>query len=229
MSIYTPTAKGLVPYDCPDDGDDVDAASVNVGLQHLGDVTRLLMPGTAIACMPDAVRLIVPTSSAPAAGPALNAMGTFVPLTSAQVDNNGTQLGFVRFVTVNSMAQAAIMHIPLDELTAYNGWTLVSAVAKLKGKAGHGGLPADMPRIAVVRFGASANAALNSGSDWQVDGAGSVGAYEADHDVTYTCNQNNVIDCSQYRYALLLQNESNTNSLDSLTAKLITLNLTAPT
>ena len=34
---YTPTPNPLAPYVCPDDGDPVVAASVNVGLKHLGD------------------------------------------------------------------------------------------------------------------------------------------------------------------------------------------------
>lgn len=34
---YTPTPQPLASYLCPDDGDDVTAASVNVALKHLGD------------------------------------------------------------------------------------------------------------------------------------------------------------------------------------------------
>lgn len=38
-SAYTPTPTPLAAYNCPDDGDKITAASVNVPLKHLGDAT----------------------------------------------------------------------------------------------------------------------------------------------------------------------------------------------
>ena len=95
------------------------------------------------------------------------------------------------------------------------------------GKAGHAGLPAGMPAMALVRFGSSANTSLHS-TVWHLDTSANAAAYEVEHNISISPDQNAVIDCSQYQYALLLQNESGANALDSLEYRRIVLTLTAP-
>lgn len=224
MSIYTPTASTLAPYDCPDDGDDVTANSVNIALHHLGDAIKSLTPTTTREVSPDDVRM---ESGLLSASPAFASLGTLTFVSTTHVENSHTTLGTIVVKTVSTMADARVFYIPLGDLSSYNGYTLTSAVLRVIGKAGHGGLPALMPRVAVVRRGSSATTGLLSTS-WALDTSGSTGAYETEHDLTFTADQNNVIDTSQYTYALLLQNEGNTNATNGLQVRRITLSLTAP-
>lgn len=223
---YTATAHGLAAFNCPDDGDKITAASVNVALQHLGDAVKNVTPPTTLSLSADRARLYVP-EGAITIGPALGSLTTLSVISSTPVENSDTQLGVLVAKTALTMAQAFILYMPLDELLHYNGYTIASCVLKVKGKAGHGALPVAMPRISLVRFGASANTALHS-STWVVDTAASVGAYEVEHNITLTPDQNAVVDVTQYQYALLVQNEGNTNATNGLQFRRIVLTLTAP-
>jgi hypothetical protein len=114
------------------------------------------------------------------------------------------------------------------DLHPYHGWTLSSCVLTLKGKSGHGGLPALMPRAALARYDAGSSASLCS-TAWAVDSSASTGAYEASHTITLTVDQNNVIDVDSYDYIFLVQNEGNTNATTGLKIDKIVLTFTAPT
>jgi hypothetical protein len=224
MSLHTPVADGLAPYDCPDDGDDVTAASVNIGLHHLGNALEAIYPRTTVEIAPDAVRWYTDPAGP---SPAFAALGTLNLVTSTQIDNQGAQLGYFYSKTVSVMNDAIVFVIPLDDLARFHGWSLTTAVLKVIGKAGHAALPANMPRIAVVRYGASATTGLLSTS-WAVDASANTAAYQAEHNITFTADQNQTIDASQYRYAMLFQNEGNTNALNSLQARRIVLTMAAP-
>jgi hypothetical protein len=224
MTLYAPTAHRLASYDCPDDGDDVTAASVNIGLQHLGDAVKAVTPPTTLSLSADRVRLVVSSTTS---SPALTALGTLAFPQATELENSDSQLGVIVTKTVSPMTDTMLLYLPLDELLHYNGWTIASCVLKVKGKAGHAALPVGMPQIALVRFGASANTSLHA-STWIADSAANVAAYEVEHDITLTPNQNAVIDSSQYQYALLVQNEYNTNALNGLQFRRIVLTLTGP-
>lgn len=228
MSIYTPSRVGLVPFDRPDDGDDVTAASVGVALEALADGILAISPPVTLSLSPDRVRLMRTTASSPGPSPALASLGTLVLPVTTEVANSDSQLGVLVALTTNPMTGTMTLYLPLDELLHYHGYTIASCKLKVKGAAGHGGLPGGMPRISLVRFGASANAGLHS-TTWVLDTAANVAAYEVEHDITLTPDQNAVIDCEQYQYALLVQNEYGANVVSGLQFRRIVLTLTAPT
>jgi len=227
MSTYNPSRVGLVPFERPDDGDDVTAASVGVAIEALADGIFAISPPVTLSLSADRVRLARATASV-LASPALGALGTLVLPLATELENSDTQLGVIVAKTVNAMTNTMLLYLPLDELLHYHGYTIASCKLKVKGAAGHGALPAGMPRICLVRFGASANAGLHS-TTWVLDTAANVAAYEVEHDITLTPDQNAVINCEQYQYALLVQNEYGANSAIGLQFRRIVLTLTAPT
>lgn len=224
MSTYNPTASRMGSITLPADGENIDAADVNGPFQEVSDGVALLQPTTTREVAADGVRM---ESGLVAASTAFASLGTLTFTSTTHIENSHTQLGTIVMKTVSTMADARVFYIPLDDLGSYNGYTLTTAVMRVLGKAGHGALPSLMPRIAVVRYGVSATTGLLSTS-WAVDASGSTGAYEVEHSITFTADQNNVIDTSQYRYALLLQNEGSTNATNGLQARRIILTLTAP-
>ena len=226
MSTYSPNRVGLTDITVPADGEDVDAASVNVPIEALADGVLARTPSMTLSLSADAVRLMVGTGAG-TASPALNALGTLVVPLSTEIENSDTQLGVIVTKTVNGMTSTMLLYIPLPEMLSFHGYTVASCVLKVLGKTGHAALPGGMPRIALVRFGASANTSLCS-TTWNLDTAADAAAYEVEHDITITVDQNAVVDCSQYQYALLVQNEYGSNSLDTLQFRRIVLTFTAP-
>lgn len=124
---------------------------------------------------------------------------------------------------------SAIAHgyrFPLRD-SLVDGATLLSAVVRLRGIGGHGALPLLMPKVGIHRadidgFG---NDLLLAGV--VADTSASVAAYEASHDVTFTPNQNNVIDSGTYTYWLTLWNEGSTSALTGLEVHGWTLNMSS--
>lgn len=87
----------------------------------------------------------------------------------------------------------------------------------------HSGLPGALPRFRVIRVGPDGVVALQGGAG--VDASGwlvlptpaNVAAYEnggAAQSITYTCNQNNLIDVSQYSYFAQVQASSDVGATD---------------
>lgn len=224
MSTYNPVASKLGSITLPADGENIDAADVNGPFQDVSDAVTLLQPTTTREVSPGAVRSI---SGLLAASPAFASLGTLSLPTSTDIENSHTQLGAFVTKTANTMADAKVFDVPLVALGHYNGYTLTTAVVRVMGKAGHAGVPAMLPRIAVVRHGNSATTGLLS-TNWALDASASTGAYEVEHAITFTADQNNVIDTSLYEYSLLLQNEGSTNATNGLQVRRIILTLTAP-
>lgn len=225
MSTYVPTRVGITSITLPADGEDVDAASVNVPLEAVADGVYTITPTPTCEVDPDSVRF---WSGLLSASPAFASLGTLSIMGSTDIENSHTQLGAFVTKTVSTMADARVFYIPLPDLGRYNSYTLVSAALRVKGKAGHAGVPGMPPRIALVRFGASATTGLLA-AGWTVDAPADAAAYETEHAITQTTDQNRVIDTSQYRYALLLQNEGSTNATNGLEVRRLILTLTAPT
>lgn len=223
MTTYNPTAVGLTSYTIPADGEDVTAASVNVALEALGDGIKAIMPSTTLFVTPDSVRWVTGLL-APSIG--VTSLGTLVQATNTDFDNENAALGFLYWKTVNTMNNAEVAVIPLP-LTTCNGWTISAAHIDAIGKTGHGALPGNMPRIALIRHGTGSNTSLCS-TTWAVDSAADVAAYEVEHTITLSPDQNNVIDLTQYSYSLLVQNEGNTNATIGFQARRIFIGLTAP-
>ncbi len=129
----------------------------------------------------------------------------------------------IKFIAVNTGSAAA--HIYLMRLGSdilIHGRTLSTLKVRYRGMSGHAGLPALMPAIHISRndlgqFPGQSNALdlLSTGSGWAVDTSADTTAYQVTnaHDITYTPNQNNVIDHTQYIYTLAFQNEAHTNAI----------------
>lgn len=146
-----------------------------------------------------------------------------VPSTATPLLNFFT--GYAWFADVNA-ATASTRHlcVSLDD-SLVHGATLDSVKLYLSGKAGHGGLPAVMPALSIVRYNASAGTLAElRAAGMRDDQSGGVAAYEALHSITYTCDQNHTIDRSQYTYSAIICNEADTNALNQL--KLYNLELT---
>ena len=100
---------------------------------------------------------------------------------------------------------------------ACSGATLISATLYLAPNAAHSGLPAFMPRIGVWRVGPGPVSptgglqALYSGAGGMVvDTSASAALYNNPHTIEYPCNQNGVLDTSQYSYFLVIVDEGDT-------------------
>lgn len=95
-TTYTPTPAVPAPYTIPADGDDADAASVNVALQALGDGLQYVYerPGV-IEILTDDGSPTFTTSSV-----------TFVDVTGAAVNVTGASVGDVLLCTVTAVCTA---------------------------------------------------------------------------------------------------------------------------
>ena len=103
----------------------------------------------------------------------------------------------------------------------HNGATLSTITVALSVTTAHSGVPASLPQLFVERYnvtagGAVASVALSS-SDPQLftPAPGTGAAWVAGNVIqplVYTCNQNNVIDTSQYLYIAVLYDENGANS-----------------
>ena len=131
----------------------------------------------------------------------------------------------IRFYNTES-ASAIGRHVlfPLNG-HVINGATITSALLILNGAAGHGGLPAMMPALGLVRHDHVADtwASLKSGTAMVDDTSASVAAYEAIHGITCNADQNNVVDVTTYSYYAIVCNEGDVNATASLRLRQIVL------
>jgi hypothetical protein len=101
-----------------------------------------------------------------------------------------------------------MIHVP-------HGVTLTAVSVYLEGLAGHGGLPATMPAVALITVTpSSGSSAITSGPT--SDSSANVAAYEAAHAITLS-GLSVSIDRTTKRYIVRVSNESSTNSLHYLT------------
>ena len=137
--------------------------------------------------------------------------GTYAPGTS----NWNPAQGLVTTVVNSGSANVYSYLVPLRQL--HNGATMTSASIYLTGAGAHGALPAVMPAFGILRFQvsnpASGWSSLNSGGTSSQDPTAVLATYKALHSWSFTCNQNNVIDTTQYTYFAVIWDEANTNAL----------------
>lgn len=118
-------------------------------------------------------------------------------------------------------AKAAVYYI---DSVVPNGATITSVQAVVEGSSTHSGLPALMPRLRVQD---TAMYTLHSSGDYVSDTSASVGAYEAQHTITATCDQNNVVDkTSAYRILASVSNEGGTNAIIGFTIAYVKVTFT---
>lgn len=123
------------------------------------------------------------------------------------------QNGTIKFQDVPWDPETCGLLWNLDHLLVH-GATLSSVVATVKAAA-HASLPTTQMSLGVFRC-ASADptvfTSLRSAGDFVTDAAADVTAYATAHNITATCDQNNVIDKSTYTYWVQFWDESGTNA-----------------
>lgn len=125
------------------------------------------------------------------------------------------QIAFGSVDTGSNTNAKAVIYVIDDYLQ--NGATLASVALTLVGTAGHVALPGVMPRLRVAAYDAVAFTAASLYSGGAVaDGSASTAAYQTNHAVTVTCNQNNTIDKASKTYAVIVWNEGYTNAISGL-------------
>ena len=94
VSIYDPTPVRLTPFDVPDDGDDVDAASVGIGLEALADGVEYVTQRGLIDVETVALNVLRTTRST-----------SFADVTGLSIMLNGAAVGDVVIVDGNFYGQ----------------------------------------------------------------------------------------------------------------------------
>ncbi len=176
------------------------------------------------------VRSITGSSSTP--GP-IDITGTldFVPV---EVTDTALNLqGFYSLVvyTGGSAVTFYAWMLPIDDFLI-DGATLNSATLFLRPIGGHGGLPTEQPLLNIFRtpltgYAPSPASFRSTGPGFQQLNAADVTAYQADQQLVYTPNQNNVINRTLYSYAAVIADESGTNALAGCRFAALRLDFTA--
>lgn len=110
------------------------------------------------------------------------------------------------------------------ELGAESAVTVTQIRARLAPAAGHGGLPANMPSVALWYWDVSTGSSFIVAT--QGDTSGSVGVYEAQHLVTLTLSH--ALSISGRRYVIYVNGESSTNAATGLRLVSLDISWTAP-
>lgn len=234
MTVYNPTATRLTPYDTPDDGDDVDAASVGIGLEALGDglewaslkldpvaaasghipfaVSRSLTRQVNVAAALCTYALVARSKSASFSGG-----GAVVVGGPSLGEHLLVQSGTVVFHETPSASNTTGVQFCIDELL-HDGSTISSVVASVQGASGHVGLPGTQFSMGLFRKARTVTTltSLVAAGDFVTDAQVNTTNYQTQHDVTLTPDQNNVVDKSTYTYFLQCWNEYGTNAKEDL-------------
>lgn len=96
------------------------------------------------------------------------------------------------------------------DLPVPDGATITSIVARLTPSGAAIALPSQMPFLGAVRMAGTGTpmAAHMLAAGLVFDSSPNVGAYNIEHTITYTPDQNNVVDLGTYRYGLFLGQSS---------------------
>lgn len=153
----------------PDDGDDEDAASVDVALEVLADRTAYLK----------ALRHPATLESKIQKHPQYD--------WSRWDQSQATPAGLLEFTAHTTQSHTNRV---VYDVVAPSGCTITGAFMKVRGAPGHGafpgGKPAKMPKIELwKRNGGSGGTLVGSATD----GSGSAGAFEANHNVNFACSE----------------------------------------
>lgn len=134
--------------------------------------------------------------------------------------------------TTGVNGSSGVPFLYLIDITAWmhNGATLSTVVLNYIAASGHSAVPAagDMPGLDVYRRSAPSGSpgALAAATARIVES--NVTLWNTtEHQVTYTCTQNNLIDTSAYTYSLVFQDECGANALPGGALRCVVLNFTA--
>ncbi len=124
-----------------------------------------------------------------------------------------TDRGIVKFLEIdvgNANAWGFSFQIPV-----HDGATLTQVRGRFKPNPTHAAIPALRPKFGVVRsnFSGTDVALLSTGSGFVSDSSPDLATYNAEKWITLTPDQNNVIDRTQYNYAVVAYYEGHGNSL----------------
>lgn len=180
-----------------DDGDNADAASIAPALEGLADrtawFTKHIYGGEAGDYFP------VPLS------PLMNDNARFVWAAT------GVGLGLLQV----DVTDEGFLLFELPLITKLGG--IVSLTAHLVGQTGRAGLPATKPQISLVRENNIDAATAYTIVATQVDGSGTLGAYEGAHYISLAISPTEAIDFAAggyaKRYYVLFKGETGANSL----------------
>ncbi len=213
----------------PDDGDNADAAALDQPSIDLADRTAymrsLLHPTvrvdrfrpTSFTAEPGGTTTaLVDLASAPNVYPAWPFTGSPSAGSTKYTYTETRGMTFNEVWTSTTFAHAYSM--PLTSAHLSNGRTLTTVKLRFGAAGAHAGLPAQKPAIYVGRvdrtsFSNAETALLSTTNGWSIDTSADVTAYQTAHDITFTANQNNVIDLSQYIYTLTFAYEGGSNGL----------------
>lgn len=211
--VYTPTPTKLARNDAtlPDNiTDRRDAASVNTPFQALADGIEFLSARVRLA---NFWPVVVSASATNAGTHSLG--GNAWPSTNLVVAVDSTILGAPYTTAGTPKGFCFLRHLGPEQLT--DGCTLTEVRLNLDSAGNtHTNLPACMPSIRVVRTvpgSGTIQDLLSTGGGVVTDPSATVGAFDVQHDIVYTANQNNVIDHSTYRYALSYQQEGGVDAV----------------
>jgi len=138
-----------------------------------------------------------------------------MPKTATEWVESGTYDGKI-MTTVNTAARLSYaINIP-------HGATWTGVTLRLKGKAGHGGLPANMPTLRSVKHVISTD--TDTSLDYDTDSSATTGAYETAHDVTNSFSE--VIDSTTGVYTVRIISEFGANALDNMEIHGVTVTYT---
>ena len=127
-----------------------------------------------------------------------------------------TTKGEAKFI-VGPDTGSAIAHGFAASINEYlvDGATLTQIRGRWKTNPTHVALPLLMPRFGVLRvdFTNLSVALLSTGSGFAIDASADLEAYNAEHYITFTPDQNATINKTLYHYAIVGFNEGHTNAL----------------
>ncbi len=222
---YSPTPVSLTTITCPDDGDARVAASVNAAAEGLANaISYEKARVTTLTARQGLVRLAsfanlgMIWESTTAIAPSITT-GSYWPVVAGATTGlqvlTGSGQGRIFQNRVNAGSTAAWGYkFGIDHLLV-DATTLTTCVLRLAGNTMHiaGSVPAVMPQFGIVR---STNDDVVSGlltTNMAPDTSASGTAFAAVHSITFTADQNNVIDTSLYSYSLVFFTEASTNAL----------------
>lgn len=164
-------------YDIPDDGDDEDAASVDVGLEALGDRTAYLLAACAGLTVGDSIQL-----------PLFHGMSDFFTAGGGAPWPVWRRNTAAFIASIQQASAASTPNVGIAWTFAIPPKTKVtSVVASMQGAAGHGafpgGKPGTMPSLTVSSVNSSG---VGVGTTTATDASATAAAYEAIHTITAT-------------------------------------------
>lgn len=136
---------------------------------------------------------------------------------STDTDNASIASGCFTFLKTPGATTTQGIQICIDPFV-HDGATLAAVRISLQAAAGHAGMTLTTAAMGIFRktMTAATLLSLRTAGDFTDDPMASTATYQAQHDLALGCDQNNVINTSQYSYFVQIWNELGTHSLPGL-------------